>query len=155
MNQNSSFVERIKLFRWILQHLINYTYALTTKKAKWNMQKRYRMAQSISFSNWNIQGIFLLINFTFVTWKWENKRFTHRVRNSKWNFLFTNRDLVTRKQNNKSLIFKLVTWGENKCFSTCFSTSSNSKVKQKGSTIELVTRSNFFLFFDFELVTWM
>ena len=105
------------------------------------------MAQSISFSNWNIQGIFLLINFTFVTWKWENKSSPIELETRSEFVLFTNRDLVTRKQNNKSLTFKLVTWGENKCFSTCFSTSSNSKVKQKGSAIELVTRSNFFFIF--------
>ena len=39
--------------------------------------------------------------------------FKLRVSNSKWNFLFSNFELVAGKQSNKSLTFKLVTQSEN------------------------------------------
>ena len=73
------------------------------------------MMESMSFWSCNIQGIFLYINFTLVTRKWE-KECTHRVGNSKWNFLFLNLELVTRKRKNKSLTTELVTRIEIKYF---------------------------------------
>ena len=51
----------------------------------------------------------------------------------------------------KSSTIELVTQSETKKFNYRV---SNSKVKQKSSTIELVTQSEFLLVFDFELGTW-
>ena len=43
---------------------------------------------------------------------WSEPKFTHRVTNSKWSFLFFSSELLTRQWKNKSLTFELVTRSE-------------------------------------------
>ena len=81
--------------------------------------------------------MFFIYQFHVLHSKVRKWKFTHRVSNSKWNYLFVNLESVTRKQKSKSLTIELVTWSEIKYFSTS---------SWKSSRIGLVTRSNFFNF---------